>query len=344
MNKKKIYIALLCLYSVYSGFTKEYMPPESDEVVYIEFQEADVLIDSYTVSVALIASKQKLKRILISIPLGERRGLYTNETWLTERYLYFYFLGNEKLSNTDFELIAEKNGIQKNDFGEGEVGRKAQQKYVFTHGMELFRFDLQNGTIYSTGFILHGMEFAISPDDHRICVREMLPNTYNKLVMYNLDDGSYVSHDLMENYSEIGVRGDFIFHPRTYSYGQSQDTSSCYGDLQQIWLDLIWSFGDEYPVWWGKINWNTCTVDIYNKNTMKPNYYVSDGPLNIRSDPGLNSKKMFFYQVPTDTKVFVTEIGKIESIDGITAPWVWVWIEKKRFFGWVFSGYLKKIQ
>jgi hypothetical protein len=344
---RKINIFIVSFFIVFYGYSQSYFSPKGNEEIYISGRTEDIASNDYIWWDDLIAWRQNSPQVLISIPLGERHGLSHNKTWLTRKYLYFYLLGNERLNDIKLKKFAKENSIQKKSFGEGEDGWEVQQKYVITHGMDLFRFDLQTGEFSNTGFTLHSMDFAVSPDDSRICVRAIYLNTSDdKLAMYDLNDGSCINDDLLKKHSEIGKNGDFMLQCRSFCYGNLYDTSARCGDLQQIWPDLIWSFGAEYPDWAGKINWKTCAVEIYNftKEKWKPNYYVSDGPLNIRSDAGLEGKKMFFYKLPAGAKVLVTETGKTETIDGITAPWVWIWTENANIFGWVFSGYLKKIQ
>ena len=347
---KKFSICIICLLSAVAAGAKDYVPPQPDEVVFVSPERLEYISScEYILWNDLIARKQDVNRVLISIPLGTNGGVQQDMTWSTDRYLYFYLLGNERLDNKKLRDFAEQNGIQEKTFGEiGGTGWDNQSEYVLSTGMTLFRFDLQTGEFSSTGFTLHNMEFAVSPDDTRICTKYRVPEETGgyseKLAMYSLEDGSCISEDITESYPEIGTDGEFIFYGRSYCYGKSNDHFICSGDLQQTWPDLIWSCGYEYQLWWGKIDWNTCAVVPFSKGSMEPNYYVSDGPLNMRTDPGLNGRKMFFYQLPTGTKVFVTETGKTETIDGITAPWVWIWTEDTRFYGWVFSGYLKKTE
>lgn len=346
MNKTKVNIIILIISTVFIVYAKEYIPPLPNEDVYVTGRIESISSNDHIVWDDLIARSKNSQRLLVSIPLGANGGLSGNETWLTRKYLYFYLLGNEQLNNKIIKKFAQRNNVKNKLFGEGEEGRESQQDYIITHGMDLFRFNLQTGEFFNTGFTLHSMDFAVSPDDRRICVRtEKFGNEPEKLSMYDLNDGTCINDNLLKEHPEIGTIGAFRFHER-YFFKSVKTEYAFTGIPPQTWPDLIWDLNVDPILWEGKINWNTCTVEVYgfSMETWKPNYYVLDGPLNIRSDPGLQEEKMFQYQLVTGTKVLVTETGKTETIDGITAPWVWIWGDGGNTYGWVFSGYLKKIQ
>ena len=70
-------------------------------------------------------------------------------------------------------------------------------------------------------------------------------------------------------------------------------------------------------------------------------FYATDN-LNIRESSGLSGKKL--YTAKKDSALNIIEVGRKETIDGITAPWVRVRLQDGTE-GWCFAGYItaKKI-
>ena len=62
--------------------------------------------------------------------------------------------------------------------------------------------------------------------------------------------------------------------------------------------------------------------------------------LRLRADA--STKAGYFATLQEGENVQVIEVGRTETIDTISAPWVHV-LTEKGFYGWCFSGYLKKI-
>ena len=77
-------------------------------------------------------------------------------------------------------------------------------------------------------------------------------------------------------------------------------------------------------------------------------YVDSPEGLRVRDNPSLKSNRIcgLTHRLP----VKVVAIGKEETIDGITAPWVEILIPKEEWksnepeYGWIFGGYIKKEQ
>lgn len=75
-------------------------------------------------------------------------------------------------------------------------------------------------------------------------------------------------------------------------------------------------------------------------------YVDSEEGLRVRDNPSLKSNRLC--GLPHRLTVKVVAIGKEETIDGITAPWVEIlipryeWKSEEAEYGWVFGGYLSK--
>lgn len=75
-------------------------------------------------------------------------------------------------------------------------------------------------------------------------------------------------------------------------------------------------------------------------------YVDSEEGLRVRDNPSLKSNRLC--GLPHRLPVKVVAIGKEETIDGITAPWVEIlipryeWKSEEAEYGWVFGGYLSK--
>ena len=80
------------------------------------------------------------------------------------------------------------------------------------------------------------------------------------------------------------------------------------------------------------------------------NFYMTADNLKIRSEEGVNAETL--YVLPKETRVFVTELGTVEEIDGVKAAWTKVVMESctdlngKKIeggaAGWCFGSYLYK--
>ena len=75
-------------------------------------------------------------------------------------------------------------------------------------------------------------------------------------------------------------------------------------------------------------------------------YVNSEDGLKVRDYPSLKSNRLCGLTHRSSVKVVA--IGKEETIDGITAPWVEIllpryeWKSEETEYGWVFGGYLSK--
>jgi hypothetical protein len=334
---KKLFIYICCIFITAFTYSQNYIPPQQQELVYIKTRYD---MDYHVVWNDLTAQKNNNKRILVSIPTGSYSGLDPDMTWLNKNNLYFYLVGNEQITSEELKLLKKQNNIEQITFdnSHGDVSM-IQKQYVLSHGVKLFRFDLQTGKFSYTGFILHNMNFAVSPDDTRLCtIDEQAPGNIDKLLMYNLNDGTIISHDIFKK-TKADIDYSYYYKFQPYVFYDNEGHADY---LQQTDPKLIWTYGVEHFSAAGTIDWQTCSFEWFPGFLWKKlNYYVSDGPLNVRSQPGKEGIKIF--SLPQGKKILVTETGKIETIDGITAPWVRIWDDRANT-GWVFSGYLKKIQ
>ncbi len=330
--KKSLCVLTFVLTTVFS-FAQKYIPPQKDSQLYCTRSSKDNNQYYYN----LIAQNGKSKRTLVSIPVGQGEGMDLNTIWLTDHYLYFYLVGNEQLNTAQIKTFAAANYIEKITFEKGkyEDYYESQHKYVAS-GIKLFRFNIQTGKFSNTGFVLHNMTYAISQDDTLICVvRVTTPRNaenFEHIDIYNLKDGTCLKKDILKGVSD------------QCKYALKFDLFADGGHTQKTCSEFEWTgavFGDVSPSFAGTINWNTFSYDWIKLDINKENYYVSDGPLNVRSEPGLTGAKEGF-QLKKGEGVFVTEKDKTEVIDGITAPWVRIWTITG-YTGWVFSGYLNKM-
>lgn len=73
-------------------------------------------------------------------------------------------------------------------------------------------------------------------------------------------------------------------------------------------------------------------------------YVDSSEGLRVRDKPSLKSNRLC--RLPHRLPVKIVAIGKEDTIDGITAPWVEIlipryeWKGEKSEYGWVFGGYI----
>ena len=88
---------------------------------------------------------------------------------------------------------------------------------------------------------------------------------------------------------------------------------------------------------------------FYEKGKVIDTMYVnSEEGLRVRDYPSLKSNRLcgLVHRIP----VKIVALGRIETIDGITAPWVEIlipryeWKSEEPEYGWVFGGYLVKEQ
>lgn len=334
---KKLFIYISCIFITVFTYSQNYIPPQQQELVYLSMR---VDMDNYIFWNDLIAQQKNSKRILVSIPTGSDLGLSPNMSWLNKNNLYFYLIGNEQNTSKEIKLLKKQNNIVQITFDDSDgKGRMRQKQYVLSHGVKLFRFNLQTGKFSYTGFILHNMNFAVSPDDASLCtIDDQEPGNIDKLQMYNLNDGTVITNDIFKK-KKADVEDLYYYRFKPYVF---YDTDGYPDYLQQTDPKLIWTYGEEYFSAAGTIDWQTCSFEWFPGSLWKNlNYYVSDGPLNVRSQPGKEGIKIF--SLSQGKKILVTETSKIETIDGITAPWVRIWDDRANT-GWVFSGYLKKIQ
>ncbi len=77
-------------------------------------------------------------------------------------------------------------------------------------------------------------------------------------------------------------------------------------------------------------------VDMVNYKTT---HHTTDN-LRLRDEP--NTSSLMVTTLSNDSAVQVLETGEIQTIDGITAPWVKV-LSESGYTGWCFSGYLEEI-
>src|SRR5574344_348345 len=77
-------------------------------------------------------------------------------------------------------------------------------------------------------------------------------------------------------------------------------------------------------------------------------YVDSEEGLRVRDEPSLKSRRIcgLLHRFP----IKIVAIGKEETIDGITAPWIEIlipryeWKTEEPEYGWVFGGYLSVSQ